>query len=113
MLRDTLLSVLKDQRPPVAPAPEVPRELASEITARSSQAIALKGVRRCGKSILQAQLMRRAGRAFYCNLEDTRLFGLSPQDFPTVLSLVAELAGRAAPVFLDEVQAVPEWERLV
>lgn len=113
MLRDTLLSVLKDQRPPVAPAPEVPRELASEIPARSSQAIALKGVRRCGKSILQAQLMRRAGRAFYCNLEDTRLFGLSPQDFPTVLSLVDELAGRAAPVFLDEVQAVPEWERLV
>ena len=113
LLRDTILGVLKDQRPPVSLTPEVARELASSIPAQSTQAIALKGVRRCGKSILQAQLMRRTGAAFYCNLEDTRLFGLSPRDFPAILSVIDELASPGVPVFLDEVPEVAEWERLV
>jgi uncharacterized protein len=91
----------------------VARELAASIPGVSSQAIALKGVRRCGKSILQAQLMRRASAAFYCNLEDTRLFGLSPENFPTMLSAIDDFTPRGAPVFLDEVQTVAQWERLV
>lgn len=57
--------------------------------------------------------MRQRKAAFYCNLEDTRLFGLSPQDFPTFISLVDELAPRSAAVFLDEVQEVADWQRLV
>jgi hypothetical protein len=85
----------------------------TSLPARTSQAMVLKGVRRAGKSVLQAQLMRRAGAALYCNLEDTRLFGLSPQDFPTILSVIDELAPGKRPVFLDEVQEVDEWQRLV
>lgn len=57
--------------------------------------------------------MRRSGTSFYCSLEDTRLFGLSPADFPTMLSIIDELAPGSIPVFLDEVQEAPEWERLV
>jgi uncharacterized protein len=91
----------------------VVRELLANLPGESSQAIVLKGIRRCGKSILQAQLMRRAGTAFYCNLEDTRLFGLAPEDFPTLLAAIEELAPGGVPVFLDEVQEVLEWERLV
>ena len=83
------------------------------IRGQASHALVLKGVRRCGKSVLQSQLMRRSETAFYCNLEDTRLFDLSPADFPTVLSIIDELAPGGIPVFLDEVQEVPEWERLV
>jgi len=112
-LRDTILAVFKDQRAPEAPAPEVKRTLAERLPPRSTQALVLTGVRRCGKSILQAQLMRRGRAAFYCNLEDTRLFGLAPEDFPTVLAVIEELADRKAAVFLDEVQEVPEWQRLV
>jgi len=107
------VDVLKDQRLPALPKPEVARELVASLPAASSQAIVLKGVRRCGKSILQAQLLRRTRTAFYCNLEDTRLFGLSPEDFPTMLAAIEELAPGGVPVFLDEVQEVPEWERLV
>ena len=107
------MGVLKDQRPPAPPKPEVARELVASLPAASSQAIVLQGVRRCGKSNLQAQLMRRGGTAFYCNLEDTRLFGLSPEDFPTMLAAIEELAPGDVPVFLDEVQEVLEWERLV
>jgi uncharacterized protein len=113
LLRDTLLAIVKDQRPPTPAVPEVARELAASIPVRSVEAIALKGVRRCGKSVLQSQLMRRHKIALYCNLEDTRLFGLSPADFPALLSVIDEAAPGPVPVFLDEVQEAPEWERLV
>ena len=73
----------------------------------------LTGVRRCGKSTLQAQLMRRCGGAFYCNFEDTRLFGLGPEDFPAFRSVLEEVAKPGQPVFLDEVQEAGEWQRLV
>lgn len=57
--------------------------------------------------------MRRESAAFTCNLEDTRLFGMGPDDFSTFLSVLDELAGPGQPVFLDEVQEVDEWQRLV
>jgi uncharacterized protein len=91
----------------------VARALVAFLPPTSAQAIVLKGVRRCGKSSLQAQLMRRGETAFYCNLEDTRLYGLTPEDFPTMLAVIEELAPGVVPVFLDEVQEIPEWERLV
>jgi len=111
LLRDTLLTVLRDQRPPPAPSAEVSRALAGRLPRLSTHVLVLLGVRRCGKSVLQAQIMR-GQPAFYCNLEDTRLFGLGPEDFPALQSVIEELAGDAA-VFLDEVQVVPEWQRLV
>ncbi len=112
-LRDTLEEILKDPRPPAAPDPEVQREVIRRIPASSAQAIVLTGVRRSGKSILQAHLMRRHKAPFYCNLEDTRLYGFSPADFPTFLSVLEELAPANAPIFLDEVQEIREWQRLV
>lgn len=112
-LKDTLLAILKDQHPPEAHEPEIARELSTDLPIRSGHALVLTGVRRAGKSILQAQLMRGRAAVFYCNLEDTRLFDFSPADFPTFLSLVDELAPKRAAIFLDEVQEVGEWQRLV
>jgi predicted AAA+ superfamily ATPase len=57
--------------------------------------------------------MRQEPAHFACNLEDTRLFGMGPDDFGTFLSLLDELTGPGQPVFLDEVQEVDEWQRLV
>src|SRR5437773_145987 len=110
ILRDTLLAVLKDQRPADTPSPEVLRELGAAVPARSTHALVLSGVRRAGKSVLQTQLMSQRRDWFYCNFEDTRLFGLSPQDFPTFLSLLDELVPSRAAVYLDEVQAVAGWQ---
>jgi predicted AAA+ superfamily ATPase len=87
--------------------------LVSNLKVRGSQAIVLTGVRRCGKSTLQSQLMRRAGKSFYCNFEDTRLFGMAPDDFSTFISVLEELTALKQPVFLDEVQEVDGWQRLV
>lgn len=111
-LRDTLFGILKDQRPPSPAGPEIARAVASRIPAHPQHAVVLSGVRRAGKSILQSQLMRAQDGAFYLNLEDTRLFGLSPEDFPALLEVVEELA-ETKTVFLDEIQELPEWQRLV
>jgi hypothetical protein len=113
ILRDTLESILREQRPAATPGTEVARELAQALPDRSGQALVLTGVRRAGKSTLQAQMMKTRKQPFYCNLEDTRLFELSAPDFPNFLALVDEIAPGPAPVFLDEVQEVSGWQRLV
>jgi len=92
---------------------EVPRRVLESLRRVEGHALVLTGVRRCGKSTLQQQLRRRErGPAVFCNLEDTRLYGLEPADFPTFLSVLEEHHPGAS-VFLDEVQEVPEWQRLV
>jgi uncharacterized protein len=113
LLRNTLSAILRDQQPPDTPGREVERELAGELPGKSTQAIVLTGVRRAGKSTLQAQLMRERAKPFYCNLEDTRLFEFTEADFATFLALVDESTPKSAAVFLDEVQEVPGWQRLV
>ncbi len=115
-LRDTLLEILKDQRPPSGPESEVARTIAGGPLAgrQSRYATVLTGVRRCGKSVLQTQLMRSHPGALYLNLEDTRLFGLGPEDFPTLLDLFEGFASdKRLTLYLDEVQELPEWQRLV
>ena len=37
---------------------------------------------------------------------------MGPEDFPALLDVIHELAGKQA-VFLDEIQELPEWQRLV
>jgi predicted AAA+ superfamily ATPase len=104
---------LREQQPAQVSGTEVDRELAHLVPSRSAQALVLTGVRRAGKSTLLAQLMKGRSKAFYCNLEDTRLFELSARDFPVFLSLVETMAPKPAAIFLDEVQEVDGWQRLV
>lgn len=113
LLRNTLAEILKDQQLRGTPGVEVERQLAGKLPRKSTQAIVLTGVRRAGKSTLQAQLMRARNRPFYCNLEDTRLFDFSAADFATFLSLIEESTPKTAAIFLDEVQEVSGWQRLV
>jgi uncharacterized protein len=113
ILRDTLEQILRDQQPAEILGLEVARELARALPSRSSQALVLTGVRRSGKSSLQAQMMKGRSKPFYCNLEDTRLFELSARDFPAFLSLIEAIAPKNAAIFLDEVQEVDGWQRLV
>ena len=56
--------------------------------------------------------MRTHPGALYLNVEDTRLYGLGPADFPALLDVITELAANRA-VFLDEIQEMPDWPRLV
>jgi len=114
LLRETLASVLVSPTAVRAPDRELPRHVRPDWSPRgSAHALVLTGVRRCGKSTLQGQIRRGLkGRAVMLNLEDTRLYGMGPEDFPTLLSILEADHPRAA-VYLDEVQEVPEWQRLV
>ena len=105
--------MLQEPFVPPPPEPEVERALAAVLDLPKAQAVVLTGVRRCGKSTLQSQLMRRARQPFYCNFENTRLFGLGPDDFPTFLSVLDELLQPGQPLYFDEVQEVDQWQRLV
>jgi len=112
ILKDTLQAILRDQRPGAPAPPEVERTLGRTIPRSSSQAVVLTGIRRCGKSTILFQILRRAHASDYVNFEDTRLFGLGPEDFPALLSLL-EVRPAHGVIGLDEVQEVPEWQRLV
>ena len=114
LLRETLTSVLSPPTAVAAPARELRRHFRPDWkTSGSAHALVLTGVRRCGKSTLQGQIRRGVkGHAVTLTLEDTRLYGMGPEDFPTLLSILETDHPRAA-VYLDEVQEVPEWQRLV
>lgn len=113
LLRETLVTVLAAPAVATAPRDEVPRLVLDSLRRAAGHALVLTGVRRCGKRTLQQQLRRKTrGAAVFCNLEDTRLYGLGPDDFPTLLSVLDEHHPGAA-VYLDEVQEAPEWQRLV
>ena len=111
--RETLVTVLRTPAVPSPPPAEVPRLVLDSLRRAAGHAPVLTGVRRCGKSTMQQQLRwKTRGATVFCNLEDTRLYGLGPEDFPTVLSVLDEHHAGAA-VYRDEVQEVPEWQRLV
>jgi uncharacterized protein len=114
LLRETILQVLT--RPGVAATieAEVRRHFQPDWKSSiDSHALVLTGIRRCGKSTLQGQLRRALkGKAVMINLEDTRLYGMGPEDFPTLLSILEDTHVNET-IYLDEVQEVPEWQRLV
>ena len=114
LLRETLRSVLAAPGGVEAADHEVTRHFQPAWKAgAASHALVLTGVRRCGKSTLQGQVRRGIkGSSVTINLEDTRLYGLGPEDFATMISVLDADHPKAA-IYLDEVQEVPEWQRLV
>lgn len=113
LLKETLTQVLRSAMFPRPPRIEVKRKLLSQLPANTPEAIILKGVRRCGKSTLMLQQLRARPNSFFCNFEDTRLFGFSAEDFSRFIECVESLAGGPGDLFLDEIQEIDRWELLV
>jgi len=105
------------------PLPESrPRDLS--LPTDSGKIIGLSGVRRCGKTFLFFDTIRRllAGgidrrRIVYLNFEDDRLQPVQPAELDLVLRCLREVfpeaSGGRIYLFLDEVQSAPGWERWV
>jgi predicted AAA+ superfamily ATPase len=94
----------------VARTVDLPREL------RPDLALAIQGVRRCGKSTLLSQLMQRykldRRRCMFVNFEDPRL--LERLDHKTLQALVDVFEKERGPGctwFFDEIQCVDGWQR--
>ncbi|MBI4139833.1 ATP-binding protein [Candidatus Woesearchaeota archaeon] len=89
------------------------REEESEIHIEDSFALLITGVRRCGKSTLLNQLLKRQKKGYYLNIEDPRLEGFEPSDFLRVDTIMKELYGEGGTYFFDEIQNVKGWEKFV
>jgi len=113
MLKETMQKILTAQQPPPPPVNEVARRIAPELTLRKETALVLTGIRRSGKSTLQSQLMRKSNSAFYCNFDDIRFAGMTTEDLALWFEVFGEIARADADVFLDEVQEVEGWQRIV
>ena len=90
----------------------------------SGKVIGLCGVRRCGKTFLFFDTIRRLlaqgvdrRRIVYLNFEDDRLQPVQPAELDLVLRCLREVFPEAATgrlyLFLDEVQSAPGWDRWV
>jgi len=89
------------------------REKSKEIKVEESFALIVTGVRRCGKSTLLNQLLKKQKKGYYLNLEDPRLVGFDFSDFNKVETIMKEIYGGEGVYFFDEIQTIPEWERFV
>jgi predicted AAA+ superfamily ATPase len=87
----------------------VVREVVPNIQLTDSFAIILTGIRRCGKSTLQRQLMKLDTKdSLFLQFEDPRLAGFELSDFNR---LKLELDRRGVKtLFFDEIQIVKGWE---
>jgi len=88
------------------------RDSLSQIPISDSFATIITGIRRCGKSTLLLQLLRKDYQdALYLNFDDIRLAAFETSDFVRVHR---EIEKRKAQVlFFDEIQIVKNWETFI
>ncbi|MDR0711334.1 MAG: ATP-binding protein [Prevotellaceae bacterium] len=88
------------------------RGILSFFPSAGTQALAISGIRYCGKSTLLAQLLKSYNQpSLYINFEDPRLFGFELSDFRLLDDIIAERKSEV--LFFDEIQAVERWELYV
>jgi len=77
-----------------------------------SHALVVSGIRRCGKSTLLRQFVKKLRRDyFYLNFDDLRLADFSHADFQLLDKAVADSG--AGLLFFDEIQSAEHWELYV
>lgn len=92
--------------------PEVkPRELRIEKV--KNKATCIVGPRRAGKTYYLFSLIKKVEDYLYVDFENPVFYNASPKDIITILDAYKELYDRDPIVLLDEVQNVPDWERMV
>ncbi|MBV7532576.1 ATP-binding protein [Chitinophaga sp. sic0106] len=88
------------------------RDALNDIPVANSFATIITGIRRCGKSTLLLQLLRRDYQdALHLNFDDIRLAGFDMKDFAR---LHQEIERRSLKVlFFNEIQIVVGWEKYI
>lgn len=88
------------------------RDVLDHIPIVDSYATIITGIRRCGKSTLLLQLLRRDYQdTIYLNFDDIRLSGFETDDFIRLHNEIEKRGIRV--IFFDEIQIVREWEKYV
>ena len=93
--------------------PGLKRELIPATQNLSSHALIISGVRRCGKSTLLMQMMKRMDddTVLYLNFESPHLYEFSLSDFTRLDNIIAQKSPNT--LFFDELQLVEGWEMYV
>ncbi len=114
ILKETLRQVVKAQRTDLEAFDYgVEREELKSITLDTPFAIIISGIRRCGKSTLLHQLLKKLPNFYYLNFEDTRLIGFDSQDFEKLDETFREEFGPSQFYLFDEIQNISNWEIFV
>lgn len=109
MLENDLRDVIKSQKENI-PEYGIERELLDKIDFNVPHATILSGIRRCGKSTLLRQLMKRVGKCYYLNFEDPRVSSFSVYDFQKLDEAFLQEYGESDFYFFDEIQNFEKWE---
>ncbi|HEY0087578.1 MAG TPA: ATP-binding protein, partial [Candidatus Lokiarchaeia archaeon] len=111
ILKDTLRELAKNQRETLNKFEYgIEREVIQQIDLYLPFAIILSGVRRCGKSTLLLQLIRKRENYYFFNFEDPRIVGFEVSDFQKLNDVFQEEFGTQDYYFFDEIQNVQGWE---
>ncbi len=114
ILKETLRSIVKTQQRDLESLTYgIPRALASDIDLNVPFAIILSGIRRCGKSTLLRQTMKKANGKYYFNFEDPKATTFELNDFQKLTEVFREEWGESDFYFFDEIQNVEKWELFV
>jgi predicted AAA+ superfamily ATPase len=89
------------------------RDLLDNIDMASPLAVIISGIRRCGKSTLLKQIMKKNKSFHYFNFEDERALNFEVSDFERLDEVFSEINPGSSDYFFDEIQNVPGWERFV
>lgn len=114
ILKETLRNIARKQKEELLTDDKtVEREKLREINIDINLAIILSGVRRCGKSTLLRQLIKKTDNFYYFNFEDPRANGFELEDFYRLNEAFQEEFGDSKYYFFDEIQNVEKWELFV
>lgn len=114
LLKETIRKVAELQLQEVSVLDQgIKRDILDSIDISSPMAVIISGVRRCGKSTLLKQIMKKNKSFNYFNFEDERALNFDISDFERLDEVFSELNPDAAYYFFDEIQNVAEWERFV
>ena len=85
-----------------------PEEAHLNLSSKLAQVVI--GVRRCGKSTLCMNVLKKSGVPFaYVNFDDERLAKLTGDDLNDLLLALYKVYGEFEVLFIDEMQNIPEW----
>lgn len=114
MKLQALEEILLDQKQlevePFNPADYCARPEEAHLNLASKLAQVVIGVRRCGKSTLCMNVLKKSGKPFaYVNFDDERLAKLKDDDLNDLLLALYKVYGDFEVLFIDEMQNIPEW----